>query len=147
MRRTTASTVVRGLLHPAAGPLVRIEVSALSGASRKGVAVLDTGASMSALDVSVAAELALESFGVADFHALAAGEGRHVAPTRRARVRIAEDPRLWEMDLVELPSLRHAIEGYEVLALLGWDFLDQCLLTCDGPTGMFSLTLPTTPRP
>ncbi len=146
MRRNAASTAVRGLLHPAAGPLVRVEVSGTSGSLMKGVAVLDTGASISALDVSVAATLALESFGVADFQALAAGEGRHVAPTRRARVRIADDPRLWELDLVELPNLRHAIEGYEVLALLGWDFLDQCLLTCDGPTGMFSLTLPTTPR-
>jgi len=147
MRKTAASTVVRGLLHPAAGPLVRVEVSGMSGAALKGVAVLDTGASMSALDVSVAADLALESFGVADFHALAAGEARHLAPTRRVRVRIADDSRLWELDLVELPNLRHAIEGYEVLALLGWDFLDQCLLTCDGPTGMFSLTLPTMPRP
>ena len=48
---------------------------------------------------------------------------------------------------MEVPNLRRAIEGFEVLALLGWDFLDPCLLTCDGPTGMFSLTLPTTPRP
>jgi hypothetical protein len=147
MRRNPAPTVVRGLLHPAAGPLVRVGISNMTGVTAKGVAVLDTGASMSALDRSIAAELALESFGVADFHALAAGEARHVAPQRRARVRIADDPRLWELDLVELPNLRHAVEGYEVLALLGWDFLDQCLLTCDGPTGMFSLTLPTTPRP
>ena len=56
----------------------------MTGAKARGVAVLDTGASMSALDLSVAAELALESFGVADFHALAAGEARHVAPHRRA---------------------------------------------------------------
>lgn len=147
MRRSPAPTAIRGFIHRGAGPLVRVEVSGATGAAAKGVAVLDTGASMSALDRSVAAELALESPGVADFLALAAGEARHLAPQRRARVRIADDPRLWELDLVELPNLRHAVEGYEVLALLGWDFLDQCLLTCDGPTGMFSLTLPTTPRP
>jgi hypothetical protein len=132
--------VFRGLLHPAAGPLVRVEVSGAT-ATVRGVAVLDTGATMSGLDRAVAQQLGLASPGVAEWHALVSGESRHQTPLRRARIKIGDDHRWWELDLIEL-DLLHAVEGYQVLALLGWDFLDQCVFSVDGPSRTFSLTLP-----
>jgi len=140
MRRATPPPVFRGLLHPAAGPLVRVEVSGAT-ATVRGVAVLDTGATMSGLDRAVAQQLGLDSPGIAEWHALVSGESRHQAPLRRARIKIGDDHRWWELDLIEL-DLLHAVEGYQVLALLGWDFLDQCVFSVDGPSRTFSLKLP-----
>jgi len=107
-----------------------------------GLAVLDTGASMSAVDRSVASELELCSTGVARWSAISATGQRPESPLRRARIGVVGDPRLWEMDLIEVPALTTAVVGIPILALLGWDFLAVCRLTCDGPAGTFSLELP-----
>lgn len=145
MRRNAAPTIIRGLLHPTGVPIVRVEISGPSASPARGLAVLDTGATASGLDRSVATDLQLESPGFTEWHAIASGETRHQAPQRRARLRIGEDPRLWELDFIELENLNRGLEGYHVIVLLGWDFLDQCVFTCDGPSRTFSLTLPLMP--
>lgn len=133
---------MRGLLNPACGPVVRVELHPPSGPALKGHAVIDTGASMSAVDRDVALRLGLPSHGAAEWVAVSDGSPHPLAPLRRAALRIEPDTRLWELDLIEVPNLVHAVGGFQVLVLLGWDFLDQCVLVCDGPSGTFSLTLP-----
>lgn len=132
---------LRGLLHPAAGPVLRVEVRGEVGVE-SGLAVVDTGASISAIDRELARRLALPSPGAATWHAITDAGGDHTSALRRGRLRLGIDPRLWELDLVEVPELAHALEGYTVCVLLGWDFLRLCRLTCDGPAGAFTLDLP-----
>ncbi len=122
--------------------MLQVHVHAPNGRQAQGVAVLDTGASLSAVDRAVAAELDLPSSGAARWSAVSDTGDQAVAPLRRGALRLADDPRLFELQLLEIPKLRDAVGGLELLALLGWDFLDQCRLTCDGPAGTFALTLP-----
>lgn len=142
MARTTGRPVtLRGLLT-ASGPLVRGELRGPKGAV-SGHLLLDTGASASAVDRELAARLDLPSHRAAEWHAIGDGaNGRNFAPLRRARLAIADDPRLWDIELVDVANLGHAVEGFHVIALLGWDFLDHCRLVLDGPARTFSLELP-----
>ncbi len=140
-----AAPALRGLLHPAAGPMLRVEVHGPTNAEL-GLLVIDTGASMSAIDKDLARKLNLTSPGFATWHAITDSSGEHASALRAARLRLGVDKRLWELDLVEVPGLTHAIEGYPVCVLLGWDFLRRCRLTCDGPAGAFLLELPEPPR-
>ena len=134
-------TPLRGLLT-ASGPLVRGELRGPRGAIR-GHLLLDTGASVSAVDREVGLRLDLPTHRAAEWHAIGDGDNRpHLAPLRRATMALAEDPRRWEIDLVEVANLAHAVEGFQVIALLGWDFLDHCRLVLDGPARTFSLELP-----
>ena len=139
--RRRSPTVLRGLLHPAYGPLVRAELRGGTGGSIKGLAVIDTGASMSAVDRRAALELGLPTFGAASWFAVTGGD-RPVAPLRRAQVRLGDGPVFWELDLIEVPGLDEAVAGYRALILLGWDFLRTCQMHVDGPAGTWSLQLP-----
>jgi hypothetical protein len=103
--------------------------------------VIDTGASMSAIDKGAAAELSLPTFGAASWFAVTGGD-RPMAPLRRAQVRLGEGAIFWELDLLEVDGLDEAISGYRAILLLGWDFLRNCQLTVDGPAGTWSLQLP-----
>lgn len=144
MRRATPrpKTLLRGLLHPAYGPLVRGAVHDDGTRAARGLLVVDTGASMSAVDQQVARELGLPTHGAAIWRAVTELGEPHAAPLRRGFLQLGDDARHWEIDLIEAPNLRHRVEGYQVVALLGWDFLDQCRLTVDGPSRTFSLELP-----
>ena len=133
---------LRGFLHPAWGPILRVQVWGPRGESAKGLAVLDTGASLSAIDRQLALALDLPSEGAARWLAISDTGSESVAPVRTAVVGLGDDTRLWELQLLEIPKLGHAVEGSRVVLLLGWNFLDQCTLVTDGPAGMFSLTLP-----
>lgn len=113
-----------------------------AGGEAMGLAVLDTGASLSAVDREVARELGLPSDGAARWSAVSDTGQSAVAPLRRGAMRLGDDPRLFELELLEIPNLRSAVPGSEVVALLGWNFLDQCTLQCNGPQGTFILTLP-----
>lgn len=104
--------------------------------------MLDTGASLSAVDREVAAALALPTHGAARWSAVSDTGESATAAVRRGALSLADDPRLWELELLEIPNLRDAVPGSRILALLGWNFLDQCTLVCDGPEGTFTLTLP-----
>ena len=138
-----ATTPIYGLLHPACGPIVRVEIHGHDGVLTHGLAVLDTGASMSAIDRDAARALHLESPGAATWSAVSDGEGhRATSALRRADLRIADDRRHWRMNLIEVAHLSSAVDGAVIVALLGWDFLGRCRLVCDGPAGTFSLELP-----
>jgi hypothetical protein len=133
---------VIGLLHPAWGPLVRVAVRGDDGQATSGLAVLDTGASMSAIDRGIARELGLPTPGAATWFAVTAGEEQPVAPLRRAQLKVGDDRRWWELELIEVPRLDDTVQGFRAVALLGWDFLRLCRLTVDGPAGTFVLELP-----
>ncbi|MEZ4318712.1 MAG: hypothetical protein R3F61_14455 [Myxococcota bacterium] len=136
--------VIRGLLHPACGPVVRVHVE--GSRSVLGVGILDTGASMSVIDRDLARSLALESPGAAEWAGVTDSGARSMAALRRTRFGIAGDSRLYELDLLEAGGVRESVGGLDVLVLLGWDFLGQCRLVCDGPAGAFELQLPAPPR-
>jgi hypothetical protein len=109
---------------------------------QRGLAVLDTGASVSVIDRDLARYLALASPGAVDWAGVNALGMRSTAALRTAHVQIAGDPRLFALDMVEVPGIRDTVPGLDVLGLLGWDFLGACTLVCDGPQGTFTLQLP-----
>ncbi|MEQ1503305.1 MAG: aspartyl protease family protein [Myxococcota bacterium] len=134
------ATVIHGLLFPAFGPLVRGRMAGPDGRNASGLVLIDTGATMSGVDRDVARELGLETHGAAEWRAV--GGNPAVAALRVGRLALGEDPRQWELDLIELAGLRSQIAGYTLIALLGWDFLDQCRVDLDGPARTFRLELP-----
>ena len=135
---------IHGLLYPAYGPLVRGRLLGPDGEATDGLVLVDTGASMSAVDRDLARALRLPTHGAATWRAIG-GDPHAVAALRRARLELQPDRRHWELDLIEVADLRSRIEGYTLVALLGWDFLDQCKLTIDGPSRTFHLELPRSP--
>ncbi len=133
--------MVRGLLHPGCGPLVRVRLH-----GRAGVALLDTGASASVVDRELARALELPSPGAAAWCGVSAEGGRSVAALRTVDLQIVGDARIFRLDMIEVAGIRGSVPGVDVLCLLGWDFLGSCTLFCDGPAGMFQLVLPALPR-
>jgi len=136
---------IRGLLHPACGPVVRVLV--YGAEATHGVAVLDTGASMSVIDKSLARALELPSPGFAEWTGISESGEPSMAALRSTRFGLVGDQRLYEMDLLEAGGVRGSVAGLGVLLLLGWDFLGDCRLVCDGPAGAFELRLPPVPKP
>lgn len=136
----TRVRTIRGLFFPGVGPLLRAGLSG-PGGHTDGLALVDTGASMSAVDRGVARALQLPSTGAAQWRAVTA-DTPEVAPLRTGHLRLADDPRRWELELIEVPNLEHRVSGYRLIVLLGWDFLDQCRIAIDGPGGTFTLDLP-----
>ena len=136
-----AAVTVHGLLHPGFGPLVRVEVSGERHTTR-GVAILDTGASCSAIDRDVAAQLQLPSPGAATWLSVSPLEQRPMSPLRRGTVGLMGTSHTRQLDFIEAAGVRDKVRGFAVLVLLGWDFLEKCRLTCDGPAGTFKLEVP-----
>lgn len=116
------------------------------GVKQSGLAVLDTGASMSAIDIATANTLGCPVTGVATWAAVQAVEGEQTSEMRQVALQVHGDNRRFAFDLIGIQGLQHAVEGYPVVVLLGWDFLGRCRLSCDGPAGTFALELPITPR-
>ncbi len=141
-----SDSAIRGLLHPAAGPLLRAELHDRSGQAVPIRVVIDTGASMSAIDADLGRRLNLPSPGVATWRAITDAERDHMSPLRSAGLRVVPDRRIFPLDLIEVPALADRLEGFVIHVLLGWDFLQRCKLTIDGPAGSFSLELPNVPR-
>jgi hypothetical protein len=139
-RTSGRQRTLRGLLYPAYGPLVRGQLVG-EQYSVSGLVLIDTGASMSAVDRELAEQLELRTHGAAVWHAVSETPDA-MAPLCRVRLQLGEDRRLWELDLLAVPNLRHHVQGYTLVALLGWDFLDQCKLEIDGPSRTFQLELP-----
>ena len=135
---------VRGLLHPACGPVVRVEV--FGPTPLQGVGVLDTGASISVIDRDLARALALSSPGAAEYGGVSSTGSRQSSALRRTRFGIHGDRQVFEIDAVEAGGLRQSVGGLDVVMLLGWDFLIACTLVCDGPAGAFELRLPRSRR-
>jgi hypothetical protein len=141
VRRTRARPgPIRGLLYPAFGPLVRARVVGAESHA-EGLVLVDTGASISAVDREIARALRLPTHGAATWRPIG-GDPHTASALRRARLEFLPDPRHWELDLIEVADLESRIAGYTLVALLGWDFLDQCKLAIDGPSRTFHLDLP-----
>lgn len=138
----TAHVTVHGLLHSGFGPLVRVHLAGADRTSRSGIAVLDTGASRSAIDRDIARTLQLPTFGAASWLAVTNTGERPISPMRRAAIGIVGTSYSRELDFIEVPQLTDHYSGYDLLVLLGWDFLERCRLTCDGPSGTFVLEVP-----
>jgi hypothetical protein len=134
--------VLRGLLHPAAGPLVRVRVLGPEGAIADGLGLLDTGASASGIDCTVARSTNLPNVGASSWHGVTDSGERQSSAIRVGDIRVGDHPWLWELRMIELPHLGTSLEGAPIAVLLGWDFLERCKLTTDGPGGMFSLEMP-----
>ena len=107
-----------------------------------GAGAVITSSGMSAVDREVARSLELPTHGAAEWRSISERDKTAVAALRRCRLRLGEDPREWELDLIEVPGLEHHVGGFRLLGLLGWDYLDQCRLSIDGPSRTFSLELP-----
>jgi predicted aspartyl protease len=107
-----------------------------------GLALLDTGASLSVIDKALARKLELPSPGAMEWAGVNAHGERSVAALRTTHIRVAGHRQLFTLDMVEVPGIRETVPGLNVLMLLGWDFLGACTLVCNGPSGMFELTLP-----
>lgn len=135
----TRSRAIHGLFFPS-GPLLRTRVVGPAGFA-SGLVLVDTGAAMSAIDRDVARELKLDSPGAVEWRGINQARGE-ITPLRTGRLQIAEDPREWELHLIEIPNLHDRIAGYRLVAVLGLDFLDRCKLTIDGPARTFTLELP-----
>lgn len=133
---------VTGLLHPAFGPLVRVTLRGWTGKTMNGVAILDTGASKSAVDREVAARLQLTSPGVASWQAVTDRGERAMSPLRRGTLALTGTVFSQQLDFVEVPGLAAKVQGYPLLVLLGWDMLTNCRLQLDGPAGTFKLQIP-----
>ena len=134
---------IRGLLHPACGPVVRVQLA--DAPLLSGVAVLDTGASMSVIDRDLARDLDLSSPGFAEWAGVTETGERSQSALRSTRFAIIGDRRWYELDLIEAGGVRTTVKNLTVLMLLGWDFLHACRLLCDGPAGTFELSLPAPP--
>ena len=139
---TGTPAMLRGLLHPAWGPLVRVRLRHPGGEGTDGLAILDTGASMSCVDQTAARDLQLDTPGAATWFAVSEAGGRAASALRRGQLQLHGDARLWELDLIEVPGLHDRVHGFRAVALLGWDFLQTCQLHIDGPAGTWALGLP-----
>lgn len=135
----TRSRAIHGLFFPS-GPLLRSRLLGPGGAAA-GVLLVDTGASMSAVDRDIARELKLASPGAVTWRAINQATDE-ITPLRAAHLVIADDPREWDVHLIEIPNLQDRIAGYRLVAVLGLDFLDRCKLAIDGPARTFTLELP-----
>ena len=95
-------------------------------------ALIDTGASGSVLDRSMIAQLGLISKGTTSIHTPSTGSAYETREIFDASVILGPDaPRPLVLTVAFIES-DLASEGF--LALIGWDVLEHCILTCDGPS-------------
>ena len=100
-------------------------------------ALIDTGASSSALDEGIVGRLKLTPTGSVSVHTPSTGPTHDTCDQYDVTVVLGEnapDPKTFTVGVL---GSRFASEGF--FALIGWDILSQCILTCDGPSRSFSL--------
>jgi len=96
-------------------------------------ALIDTGASSSAISPSVVERLKLEPRGTVPIHTPSTADAPHETPQFDVCI-IFTHPRLtWKIPAVPVISVNMHTQGVE--ALLGRDILNQCLLIYNGPGG------------
>ncbi len=97
-------------------------------------ALVDTGASSSALDATVIQSLNLIQTGRTQVHTPSGYGERDQFDVSLFFGSVPGDVKSFTVSII---SSDLASEGF--LAILGWDILRHCILTCDGPKGTFRL--------
>ena len=98
-----------------------------------GFALIDTGATISAIDIAAAAQLGLKSIGRRPI-LTPAGPGQ--ADQFVFTIQLLP----WGLNLNCVPGLGANLKEQGIVALIGMDILSQCVLTVNGPGGFFFLS-------
>lgn len=101
------------------------------------LALIDTGASISALDESVVASLGLAPRGIVSIHTPSTGAAYEKRMTYDALVVLGETAGKPLSRTLAILSCELATQGF--LALIGRDILQYCRFRYDGPNGTFIL--------
>lgn len=101
------------------------------------LAILDTGASVSALDSQVIAALSLQYRGQAEIHTPSTGAGVVHRDQYDATLVIGENESPPLIATIPVIECEFASRGFH--ALIGRDILRHCRFTYDGPTNRFGL--------
>ena len=103
-----------------------------------GMALIDTGASMTCVDESVLATLGINAIGLVSLGTAAGTVQRPLFP---ARVAFPEPKLVVDLSRVVAVDLRgQAIQGMPLIALVGRDILRFCQLIYDGSGGFFTMS-------
>lgn len=133
------------------GPLLQVEVhvpAALAAvmsntgqtipAPITGWALIDTGATLTAVNADTATQLGVSPVGVAS-GGTAGGQVQHsLYPVRLMFPGTGLDIEFGQAAGVNLTG--QVVGGHQIVALIGRDVLAGCVLTYNGPGGMFSLS-------
>lgn len=98
-----------------------------------GVALIDTGATVTSIDKSVAEELRLAPNGM---RKLGTAGGPTENPTYAFRVNVAN---MFSLDCSQ--GVECDLSGQGIVVLLGMDLLSRCVLIVNGPDGSFTLSM------
>jgi len=141
--------IIRGRIGPQ-GPFIDAtamaspqHVTGLKAANRAAPApvtvraLVDTGASCCALDNEIIARLGLILTGRTKIHTSTTGPGYEERDQYAASLFLGTAPGLTASFTVSVVGADLASEGF--LAIVGWDILNQCILSCNGPRKLFRL--------
>jgi len=98
--------------------------------------LVDTGASCCALDYGIITRLSLMQTGLAKIHTSTTGLGCEERALYDVSIFIGTPDEVASFT-VSVVGADLASEGF--LAIIGWDILKRCVLTCDGPQNVFRL--------
>jgi hypothetical protein len=137
-----------------AGPIIRVQIEvasvlaqALQAANQPiptpvlGIALIDTGASITSFDASIVSKLGINPNGVA---LVGTAGGSQQQSTYQAKFTFPgtpipgfEHPRVLGCNLAGQTVLNRQ----PIIALIGRDILSKCVLVYNGPAGMYSLSM------
>jgi hypothetical protein len=100
--------------------------------------ILDTGASVSALDAQIIARMSLLDRGYAEIHTPSTGLGIEYRGVYDASLVLGENEPSPLTSTVEVIRCEFASRGF--YALIGRDILCRCILTYDGPANTYHLS-------
>ena len=101
------------------------------------LALIDTGASASAVDLLIVSRLGLTPTGRALIHTSTSGSEYEEREQYAASLYIGSLPGETAEYTVSVIGTSLASEGF--MAIIGWDILSKCILVCDGPQKTFRL--------
>jgi hypothetical protein len=101
-------------------------------------AIVDTGASQTFLDRSVVNFLRLRPHGRAPLSSTTTRKMGEFTELFPAEIRIFNET--GDVMKKEVMAGVFSMSGPDITVLIGWDILQYCALTCDGPNRLFTLT-------